>query len=913
MMMYHWVLNPGVIVSIVGNSYDDLDLDPHHLQAIERGIATFAANANACLITGGIGLGVSKLVGGALRRFAADVDIPCVGICSWGTVKGKDMLLASEPGTPNSSARERRYHIRQAERSDENGGWLETSHTHFVMVDPRNGTSGRRAWGVEKTTRQRCIKALVSLMNIPVVTLVMGGGLGTLDTVCSALKMDTPIVVVEGSGGVADALILFESEGNFMHCRDFFSEILPPARKSEELNRLQKLLQRARKDGLISTFTIPQMAKSDIDEVLMKSLLTRLEFTPLKKLSLAMKWNRVEVIEEILDKHKRFRSLYRNFLDYCLRKAILWRRANLVEIILARGFEISRSYGQSMDSGLRVSLSELYSINGPNAMSKRFQTTILNEMQEDLRAKHSMVSPSAGHSLTAVMAARRGASAWRKKTKQNKETLGEEDEVEKADKSWSCVLCVGRNGSEASSNICQTCQAPRRFEVIPPASITNMIYADPTAWRLQQKLRDVAAATPTGAATPVERRGRRRSVSFTLGVKANLTIGSPGSLTPDMVAATGHLYYPEVVVHKLQEYLPHFSEYVRNRRSTITPLDLLLWACCMQETTLAEIFWRQCKAPVEAGLIASLWCKCLSHSAADDDRQLANLDALGSRMEACAKSVLGMCESAEGAGRILRRKSIDWFRNGVAMTTMELALLQREAAIEQPSSEGASEFLALGTTGDDSDDEELASIQQQFLGHPYCGKLLDAVWCGDFLPCDASDGLANYLLLLCQSFWPFNQLVPLSPGASWDYPRFLSVPKVKFVLFYASYIAFLAFYIFVLARRAEALCGVEDLMLTLWAFGLSINEALDCRGSEKYWEDHWNKVDATLLGIIHVVICVRITVFTQFFPCGVAYLFLTYFILNTKLPSIRAVRAIHRCLDITVIRNPRHIGAFKHR
>ena len=71
---------------------------------------------------------------------------------------------------------------------------------------------------------------------------------------------------------------------------------------------------------------------------------------------------RQDILEHLLNAYKaRSQDTYRPMLDYCLRKAIMLRRAAIVELVLTRGNEIQRDYGCTIKNGLRVSIRDLYS------------------------------------------------------------------------------------------------------------------------------------------------------------------------------------------------------------------------------------------------------------------------------------------------------------------------------------------------------------------------------------------------------------------------------------------------------------------------------------------------------------------------------------------------------------------------
>jgi hypothetical protein len=87
MMMYHWRFGTkqlGVMISVVGSSFDDVDLPVSTQSAVTRGLAAFASNVNAVVVTSGLDQGVSKMIGDSAASLqGGDHDVPFVGVAAW--------------------------------------------------------------------------------------------------------------------------------------------------------------------------------------------------------------------------------------------------------------------------------------------------------------------------------------------------------------------------------------------------------------------------------------------------------------------------------------------------------------------------------------------------------------------------------------------------------------------------------------------------------------------------------------------------------------------------------------------------------------------------------------------------------------------------------------------------------------
>jgi hypothetical protein len=147
-------------------------------QLFSRGIARAAANTGALIIDGGTQSGVMALMGqGVADRGRKSV---LLGVTPAGKV--------TYPGGP-------------AEGSIEDSAPLDPNHSHFVLVESDE-------WGGETDTMFELAKALGK--EIPVVTMLVGGELDGIakDEVLHSVRQGWPIIVIEGSGRLADRIAI---------------------------------------------------------------------------------------------------------------------------------------------------------------------------------------------------------------------------------------------------------------------------------------------------------------------------------------------------------------------------------------------------------------------------------------------------------------------------------------------------------------------------------------------------------------------------------------------------------------------------------------------------------------------------------------------------------------------------------
>ena len=139
------------------------------IQLFGRGIARAAANANAVIIDGGTQSGVMAMMG----QGVADRGSKCslVGVAPKG--------LVQYPGS--------------AVQSTVN---LDPNHSHFVLTEGNE-------WGSELETIFNIASELTSRVPKAVAILASGGD-KSRDEVVQAVRQNLPLVVIEGSGGLAD-------------------------------------------------------------------------------------------------------------------------------------------------------------------------------------------------------------------------------------------------------------------------------------------------------------------------------------------------------------------------------------------------------------------------------------------------------------------------------------------------------------------------------------------------------------------------------------------------------------------------------------------------------------------------------------------------------------------------------------
>ena len=213
---------------------------------------------------------------------------------------------------------------------------LDPNHTHFILVDnAKIGFGGEidfRAELESKISEGRKNAKMQS--EIPMVLLVLEGGVGTLKTVYESVKKKTPCVFVEGTGKCADifsyALKYLQKEDNIdpsikkieNEIKDRIRKAWPETNVDKSYNQIETVISKENID-LLSVFSLSDSNNStfEIDIAILTALFKgMLLFYPkffawyifnqsfkkakkgeyINQLRLALKWNRVDIASDYI-------------------------------------------------------------------------------------------------------------------------------------------------------------------------------------------------------------------------------------------------------------------------------------------------------------------------------------------------------------------------------------------------------------------------------------------------------------------------------------------------------------------------------------------------------------------------------------------------------------------------------------
>ncbi len=166
---------PRALILLVGGAEGlEPEVGARLRQLFSRGIARAAAETGALILDGGTQSGGMSLMGEGVSAWGA--PSPLVGVAPAGCV--------SYPGAPASEG--------DGPRSP-----LDSRHSHFVLVDSDT-------WGDETPTLYRLAEHLARAS--PVVVVLVNGGERSKQELLHAVRRGWPLVVLQGSGRLADEL-----------------------------------------------------------------------------------------------------------------------------------------------------------------------------------------------------------------------------------------------------------------------------------------------------------------------------------------------------------------------------------------------------------------------------------------------------------------------------------------------------------------------------------------------------------------------------------------------------------------------------------------------------------------------------------------------------------------------------------
>ncbi|CAF2997434.1 unnamed protein product [Rotaria sp. Silwood2] len=192
---------PKLLVSCYGGAEyftmtDDLERE------FMNGIGQVAATKDVWILTTGLNSGVSNLISQGVHRnklLNENIWKPIViGMSHWGTISEYTRQVLKQQASANGSTASQDTVVSLDENDTKA---LDKYHTHFLLLD-----DGRFNHYLNDDPRSKFVKTTCDQAHCHAVTIIVEGGLNTLEVIQHDLNDQRPVVIVHGSGRLASVL-----------------------------------------------------------------------------------------------------------------------------------------------------------------------------------------------------------------------------------------------------------------------------------------------------------------------------------------------------------------------------------------------------------------------------------------------------------------------------------------------------------------------------------------------------------------------------------------------------------------------------------------------------------------------------------------------------------------------------------
>ena len=403
---------PYLVISVIGGS-KRFNIRGKKRDAIKEAILAAAQPTNAWLVTDGINIGCSKLVGEIVKEgqfYIKDKDkslakmtrgLKAIGICSWGFLANKEVLVNNE-----KSSKHHHYYktYNSLNGKNVNKPSLDPNHTHFLLVDNgKEETVYRR--DVTKLFYGEFLKLLIENtsensdggLDIPVITLLIEGGPTSIEKLRESLDMKIPCVIMEGSGRAADIVAnalknksakTTEQEIEKMIKENFQEGKTNPNRRQDILRMTMEVVEH--ENSQMITIIDLNKEEEDRDKKILLALLSTGNFSPKKQMWFTLSCNRIDIAKELLSNESLLNKLDKTNNQFSfsaqdpatrelMNKILRFERVDFLELFLDNDFSLHKYLDASV-------LKELYNqsvVDHPEMKNLLLKHTLLEEKEDE--------------------------------------------------------------------------------------------------------------------------------------------------------------------------------------------------------------------------------------------------------------------------------------------------------------------------------------------------------------------------------------------------------------------------------------------------------------------------------------------------------------------------------------------------
>ncbi|KAM9804936.1 transient receptor potential cation channel subfamily M member 2-like [Neosynchiropus ocellatus] len=340
---------PKLLISVTGGA-KNFSLRSSFKTMFHRGLIKVTQITGAWIITGGTHTGVMKHVGQLVKDCSLGNDqVVTIGVATWGIVRNRKSLIRTKGCFP--------AHYTMDVDHQDGLSCLDNNHTHFLLVD--DGTHGSYGAEIELRSRlEKCIssKHLCNTGNsttVPVVCLILDGGPGTLNTIYNAMQNDTPCVILEGSGRIADVIAhvahipVSKVTMSLIHqlMIKFFSKNSSVFSELQIIEWTKKIQDIIRMPHLLTVWRVSEKNQEEMDVAILQALFkaSRYNESPgtevwKQQLELAITWNRVDIAKtEIFTDESQWKS---SDLHWAMMSSLVGNKPQFVNLLLENGLTL---------------------------------------------------------------------------------------------------------------------------------------------------------------------------------------------------------------------------------------------------------------------------------------------------------------------------------------------------------------------------------------------------------------------------------------------------------------------------------------------------------------------------------------------------------------------------------------------
>ncbi|XP_068222859.1 transient receptor potential cation channel subfamily M member 4-like [Palaemon carinicauda] len=351
---------PQLVISVTGGA-KNFKLDGKKKEIFNTGLIKAVKSTNAWIVTGGVNIGVMKSIGEVVNQgqyivkvkrktfFAEEKNvlvrgIRCIGVVPWGYIEGRQKLINEDPGEFSQV----KYKVQEKSRPHEPVS-LNGDHTHFLLIDDgsRNMFRGSDDF---RTRLEEAIQVPEPVgFGVPVVLLLIEGGISSITKCAMALRRNIPVVVVAGTGRAADLMAYAVSMtirtpgGQYIMRKGHRAQLRARVNSTmlefgdnhgKQKGCTERLIACTAKANLITIFDIN--SNEAMDKYILYGLLAGgADTSRLDQLTLALLWNRPDIAEQhIFPAQSEWPS---GALEDLMTRALLEEKVSFVNLIIING------------------------------------------------------------------------------------------------------------------------------------------------------------------------------------------------------------------------------------------------------------------------------------------------------------------------------------------------------------------------------------------------------------------------------------------------------------------------------------------------------------------------------------------------------------------------------------------------